>query len=69
MKMNEKKLNKIIGIIRESMMVGIGGYTGSADPAGPNAGYDPVMKKPKKGKKYASLGPNSRKRWMQKDAR
>ena len=66
--MNEKKLNKIIGIIRESMMVGIGGYTGSADPSGPAAGYDPIMKKPKK-KKYASLGPNSRKRWMQKNVR
>ena len=67
--MDKKKLNRIIGIIRESMAVGIGGYTGSADPTGPSAGYDPLMKKPKKRKKYASLGPNSRNRWMQKNVR
>ena len=27
------------------MSVGDDGYTGAADPAGPNAGFDPVMKK------------------------
>ena len=25
---------------------GSGGFSGSADPKGPRAGYDPVMKKP-----------------------
>lgn len=42
------KIDKIIQIIRdlkeEGMVVGSGGFTGSADPKGPVAGYDPVMK-------------------------
>ena len=43
-------LNKIIAIVREEMMSanpagGSGGFSGSADPKGPRAGYDPVMKK------------------------
>lgn len=41
-------IEKIISIVRElkeegGMAVGAGGYTGSADPKGPVAGYDPVM--------------------------
>ena len=32
---------------------GSGGFSGSSDPAGPTAGYDPLMKeKPMKRKKY-----------------
>ena len=43
--MDRKKLEKIIGIIRENMMVaGVGGFTSSSDPKGPVAGYDPVLK-------------------------
>ena len=43
-------LNRIIAIVREEMMAanppgGSGGFSGSADPKGPRAGYDPVMKK------------------------
>ena len=38
------KIDKIIQIIRnlkeEGMVVGAGGFTGSADPKGPVAGYD-----------------------------
>jgi hypothetical protein len=45
-------IDKVIKIIRESMSVGSGGFTGSASPEGPTAGFDPVMffKKRKDGK-------------------
>lgn len=38
-----------------TMSVGSGGFTGSADPEGPVAGYDPMLtkKKPKKRRRYA----------------
>ena len=42
---------------------GSGGFSGSADPKGPTAGFDPVMGLTSR-KKYASLGNGSRKRWM-----
>ena len=45
------------------MVAGTGGFTGSADPKGPVAGFDPLMKFKKR---YIKLGPGSRKRW-QKD--
>ena len=68
-------IDKVIDIVRqykldEMMTAGAGGFTGSADAAGPVAGYDPVMeppcgdKKKKKNKKYIGLGKGSRKRWM-----
>ena len=45
-----KPLDKIISIIREEMMTanpagGSGGFSGSADPKGPTAGYDKVLNK------------------------
>jgi hypothetical protein len=55
-------LDKIIQLIREQMVAGTGGFTGSADPKGPAAGFDPVMKLVRR-KKYTSLGAGSRKRW------
>ena len=69
------KIDRVIDIVRqykldEMMTAGAGGFTGSADAAGPVAGYDPVMeppcgdKKKKKNKKYIGLGKGSRKRWM-----
>jgi hypothetical protein len=65
--MEKKKIDWIISIIREQMVAnaagGSGGFTGSADPKGPVAGFDPVMGTVKR-KKYASLGVGSRKRWM-----
>jgi len=65
--MEKKKLNKIIEIIREQMVTGSAagspGFSGSADPKGPTAGFDPVMGLSRR-KKYASLGVGSRKRWM-----
>lgn len=45
--MKEHILQNAISIIRnlmeEGMVVGTGGFTGSADPKGPVAGFDPVM--------------------------
>jgi hypothetical protein len=45
--MKEHILQNAINIIRnlmeEGMVVGTGGFTGSADPKGPVAGFDPVM--------------------------
>jgi hypothetical protein len=46
--MEKKKIDRIIQIIRENMVVGSGGFTGTADPKGPVAGFDPVMSKVKK---------------------
>lgn len=65
--MEKKKLSRIIEIIREQMVTGStatsAGFSGSANPKGPTAGFDPVMGLQKR-KKYASLGIGSRKRWM-----
>ena len=67
--MDHKKLDKIISIIREQMVANApgasGGFSGSADPKGPTAGFDPVIGLSRR-KKYASLGAGSRKRWMKK---
>jgi hypothetical protein len=38
-----EKIDRIIKAIREDMTVGDGGFTGSADPAGPTAGYDSTL--------------------------
>ena len=40
------------------------GFSNKADAEGPTAGYDPVMGKVRKRKKYIKLPPGSRKRWM-----
>lgn len=43
--MDRNKLDRIISLIKENMIVsGAGGFTSSADPKGPVAGYDPVLK-------------------------
>ena len=66
--MDQKKLDKIISIIKEQMVANApgaqGGFSASSDPKGPTAGFDPVMGLTKR--KYASLGVGSRKRWMKK---
>ena len=48
--MKEDRLDRICQMVRSlkeeagpTMSVGAGGYTGSADPKGPVAGYDPVL--------------------------
>ena len=68
--MNEKKLNRIIDIIREEMMstqstAGKPGFSGKADAKGPVAGFDPVMKKKKK---YIFVK-GARKNWKQGNGR
>ena len=73
--MNEKKLNKIIDIIREEMMTtqsttGKPGFSGKADAEGPVAGFDLVQKKMMKRKKrYIYAGSGSRKNWMHDDGK
>ena len=72
--MEKKKLDRIIDIVREEMMTtgstpGKPGFSSKADAAGPTAGFDPVMGKMMKRKKYISMGTGSRKRWMQKDGK
>ena len=64
MKMESKKLNRIINLVREEMMTT--GFTNANKASGPVAGFDPLLGKGKveKRKKYLSVGPGSRKRWM-----
>jgi hypothetical protein len=65
--MEPKKLDRIINLVREEMMTS--GFTNANKASGPVAGFDPLLGKGKieKRKKYLSLGPGSRKRWMKKD--
>ena len=73
MKMERKKLDRIINLVREEMMTtqstaGKPGFSSKADAEGPTAGYDPVMGKvQRRKKKFIKLPPGSRKRWMKKD--
>jgi hypothetical protein len=67
--MEKKKLDWIISIIREEMTTGstsgAPGFSGSADPKGPVAGFDPMiggMARRKKGPQI-KLPAGSRKRW------
>jgi len=64
--MKKKTLNRIINLVREEMMTT--GFTNANKASGPVAGFDPLLGKGKveKRKKYLSLGPGSRKRWMKK---
>ena len=69
--MENKKLDRIINIMREEMMTtgstpGKPGFSSAAPAKGPTAGFDPVMGKmmKRKKKKYISMGKGSRKRWM-----
>ena len=56
-----KPVDKIISFFREEGMMtanppgGSGGFSGSADPKGPRAGFDPVMKKMTRRKKTVGL--------------
>ena len=70
--MESKKLKRIIDTVREEMMTtgstpGKPGFSSAAPAKGPTAGFDPVMGKMMKRKKYISMGRGSRKRWMKKD--
>ena len=71
-------IDRVIEIVRQykldemmttGSVAGAPGFSGSADSAGPVAGYDPVMEPPcgdkkKKKKNIIGLGKGSRKRWM-----
>ena len=69
--MGEQKLKRIVNLIREQMptnrVAGNPGFSNKADAEGPTAGFDPVMGKVQKRKKFIKLPPGSRKRWMEKD--
>ena len=75
--MAKKKIDRIIEVVRnylgeEGIVMSTGstpgkpGFSSAAPAKGPTAGFDPVMGKMEKRKKYLSLGPGSRKRWMKK---
>ena len=63
-----KPIDRIISFFREEGMMtanpagGSGGFSGSADPKGPRAGFDPVMKKPIKRKNTIGLWAGSLKK-------
>lgn len=67
--MEKKKIDRIISIIREQMVAnapgGSGGFSGSADPKGPVAGFDPLLGKKKKNGTvdFRRVKPNYR-RWV-----
>ena len=66
--MEKKKLDWIISIIKEQMatgsVAGVSGFSGSADPKGPTAGFDPIMGLRRRKGPQIKLPPGSRKRWM-----
>lgn len=67
--MEKKKLDWIIGIVREEMMTAnaagqSGGFSADSPAAGPRAGISPVMGMTKRKKPQIKLPPGSRKRWM-----
>ena len=63
-----KPIDKIISFFREEGMMtanpagGSGGFSGSADPKGPRAGFDPVMGKAKRRKNTIGLWAGSLKK-------
>ena len=70
--MKKKNLERILNFIREEMMttgsnVNTAGFSSKAPAKGPTAGFDPVIGKVMKRKKYIKMPPGSRKRWMKND--
>ena len=69
-----KPIDRIISFFREEGMMtanppgGSGGFSGSADPKGPRAGFDPVMKKPIRRKNTIGLWASSLKKKGKKGA-
>ena len=68
--MEKRKLNKILGYIREEMMTSGSnpqGVSGAADPKGPTAGFDPVQGKMQRRKKpVMRFLKGARKNWKKK---
>jgi len=60
------RIDKFIQMIREQMVANApgesGGFSGSANPKGPTAGFDPMMGMTRR--KYAKGGIGSRKKWL-----
>ena len=46
------------------MVAGTGGFTGSSEPKGPTAGFDPVMRLGRRKGPQIKLPAGSRKRWQ-----
>jgi len=76
--MEKKKLDWIISIIREQMVGGSPtmstgstasspGFSSSADPKGPTAGFDPVIGFKRRKKVQIKLPPRQRARWKTND--
>ena len=67
-----KPVDKIIAFFREEGMMtanppgGSGGFSGSADPKGPRAGFDPVMRGAQRRKKTVGLWSSSLKKKKKK---
>jgi hypothetical protein len=59
-----EKTDRLIKIIKEMMAVGAGGFTGSADPSGPTAGYDPLISFQRRGKTDYRKVPKKYKDWV-----
>lgn len=60
------KIDKIISIIKENMVVGGGGFTGSSPAQGPTAGFDPLLgfRNKKKGNVDFRKVPQNYKSWV-----
>ena len=56
----------IRNLMEEGMVVGTGGFSGSANPKGPVAGFDPVMKLDGRSKVMRRLPPPYRKDLLSK---
>lgn len=53
--MEDKKLEKIISLIKEMMVAGTGGFTNAASSSGPVAGFDPQLKIDKRTKRAKNI--------------
>lgn len=73
--MEKKKIDRIIESVRNYMTLkeegmvanapgSQGGFSGSSDPKGPTAGFDPVMGLKKRKGPSIKLPPGSRKKWL-----
>lgn len=60
--MEKNKIDRIIDIVRENMVVGAGGFTSSGDQT--KAGFDPVLSNVERRKSYLKGGTGSRKKWL-----
>jgi hypothetical protein len=59
-------IDKLISIIKENMVVGAGGFTGSSPAEGPTAGFDPLLgfRNRKKGNVDFRRVPKDYKSWV-----